>query len=443
MGGACCAHAGNKSAHTGANLFMSADLPQRRRIFYGWYIVAAGFVSLWFHAGVGFYSFPVFLVALSESLGWGKGATAMGISVTFVGGGLASPVVGRLVPTWGVKKIVIAGALIMSAAFVLFSRMQTLWQFYIICLGFAVGVSCTGPMSTSYAVSDWFDRKRGRAMGVMMVGVGVGGLVVVPLTRRLIDLFQWQTTFLIFGVLTCLFLVPVASAIFKRRPAELGVLPDGETPADGPAEEKRAQGPPGGGGVIGWTFREAVRTSSFWVIAAAFILATFGQTAILVNQVAYFQDIGISPEKAANALGFCALLGIGGKLFFGAMADRYPARYAMALCFGLQAVGTILLLRTQTLGSPFWFVIIWGFAMGGVIALEPLIVGECFGMKSFGVILGMVYVFTTVGASVGPPFAGFIFDINQSYLSAFVVFVATYALATGLSFLAVPPRTPG
>ncbi len=422
---------------------MNARAPQRRGIFYGWYIVAAGFVSLWFHAGVGFYSFPVFLVALSENLGWGKGETAIGISMTFVGGGLASPVVGRLVPAWGVKKIVIAGALIMSASFVLFSRMQTLWQFCLICLLLAVGVSCTGPMSTSYAVSDWFERKRGRAMGVMMVGVGVGGLIVVPLTRRLIDLFQWQRTFLIFGVLTFLVLIPVAGAVFKRRPAELGVLPDGKTPADDPAREKHNRMPSGFAAAVGLTFREAVRTPSFWAIAAAFILATFGQIGILVHQVAYFQDIGISPEKAADALGLCALLGIAGKLFFGAMADRYPVRYAMALCFGLQAVGTVLLLRTQALGSPFWFVIIWGFAMGGVIALEPLIVGECFGMKSFGVILGMFYVFSTIGASVGPPFAGFIFDINQSYLFAFAVFVATYTLATGLSFLAIPPRAPG
>ncbi len=169
-------------------------------------------------------------------------------------------------------------------------------------------------------------------------------------------------------------------------------------------------------------------------------MATFGQTALLINQVAYFQDIGISPEKAASALGFCALLGIAGKLFFGAMADRHPTRYAMALCFGLQAVGTVVLLFTPALGSPYWFVLVWGFAMGGVIALEPLIVAECFGLKSFGVILGMIYVCTTFGASIGPPFAGFVFDVNQSYTLAFAVFVFTYLLAAALSFLAIPPN---
>ncbi|UCD58183.1 MAG: MFS transporter [Candidatus Hydrogenedentota bacterium] len=421
---------------------MSTNMPRERGIFYGWYIVAAGFVSLWFHAGVGFYSFPVFLVALTENLGWGRGATNVGMSLTFLMGGFVSPAVGRLVSKYGVKRIILGGSLIMSAAFFLFSRMQTLWQFYIICVGFAVGVSCTGPMSTSYAVSDWFDKKRGTAMGIMMVGIGVGGLIIVPLTRWLIDRFLWQTTFMIYGILTSLVLIPVAGTIFKRRPAELGVLPDGEmfVGAENPDERNADVSPALVADASGWTFREAVRTSTFWIISAAFVLVTFGQTAILINQVAYFQDIGISPEKAARALGLCAFLGIAGKLFFGTMADRYPTRYAMALCFGLQAVGTVVLLCTPMLGSPMWFVIVWGFPMGGVVTLEPLIVSECFGIKSFGSILGTMYVLTTMGASIGPPFAGFIFDINKSYFLAFALFVLTTSLATALSLLAVPQR---
>ncbi len=413
---------------------------QSRRIFYGWYIVAAGFVSLFMHAGVGFYAFPVFLVELSEYFGWGRGITNVGMSLTFIMGGLASPVVGRAVPIFGVRKVVFVGALIMGAAFLLFSQMKTLWQFYVVCLMFAVGVSCTGPMSTSYAVSDWFRKKRGAAMGVMMVGVGVGGLIIVPLTRLLIDAFRWQTTFVIYGIFTVSALGPIALAVFRRRPAELGVVPDGEV-AENDTEESEPRVPDASIESSGeWTFRVAVRTSAFWVIAGAFILATFGQTSILINQVAYFQDIGITPEKAASALGLCAFLGIAGKLFFGAMADRYPARYAMSLCFGLQAVGTIILLFTPVLGSPFWFVILWGFAMGGVITLEPLIVGECFGMKSFGVILGMIYVCTTLGASIGPPFAGFVFDITDSYVAAFFIFVITYALSSALSLWAIPPQ---
>ena len=128
--------------------------------------------------------------------------------------------------------------------------------------------------------------------------------------------------------------------------------------------------------------------------------------------------------------------------FFGAMADRYPVRHAMALSFGLQAVGTVILIYTGAIGSPLLFVLVWGFAMGGVIALEPLIVAECFGMKSFGVILGMIYVATTVGAASRPPFAGIIFDLTGDYSGAFAVFVVTYALAAILSFLAIPPGAP-
>jgi MFS family permease len=414
---------------------------QKQKIFYGWYVVAAGMVCLWINAGIGFYSFPVFFVELTETFGWGRGETAAGISVSILLSGLASPLIGMLVPKYGSKNVVLAGALIMGGALVLFSFMQTLWQYYLICIVLAVGWTGTGPIPTSYSVSDWFEKKRGRATGIMMVGVGLGGLTFAPLTRRLIDHFQWQTTFIMYGIFVCLILVPVIAAVFKRRPRELGVLPDGELPSEGsdrrPAHEMTSSSSP-----PDWTFREAVRTRAFWAISVTFILATFGQTAILINQVAYFQDVGISPKEATGALGLCAMLGITGKLFFGAMADRYPARYAMVLCFGLQAVGTVLLLCTPVFDSPYWFVLVWGFAMGGVIALEPLIAAECFGLKSFGVTLGMIYVFTTLGAAIGPPFAGFVFDISNSYVVAFFLFVATYALGAGLSFLAIPPGRP-
>jgi len=418
---------------------VNPDSTRKPKIFYGWYIVAASFVSLWIHAGVGFYSFPIFLTEFNEYFGWGRGATNAGMSIMFIMGALSSPVVGRLLPQYGAKKIVMTGALIMSITFVLFSRMQTLWQFYIVCLGFAVGVSCTGPVPTSFAVSDWFQKKRGRATGIMMVGVGVGGLIIVPLTRWLINLFQWQNTFLLYAGVTSLLLIPIGGAIFRRRPSERGILPDGELSTSPASGSDVSSSDTSAGDFAGWPFGEAARTPTFWIIACAFILATFGQTGLLLNQVSYFQDIGISPEKAAGALGFCAMLGILGKLFFGVMADRYPVRYSMVLCFGLQAVGTLLLLWTREFGSPLWFVLVWGFAMGGIIALEPLIVGECFGMKSFGVILGMIYVCTTIGASSGPPFAGFISDMTNSYTIAFVVFIITYALAAGLSFLAIPP----
>lgn len=413
------------------------------RIFYGWFIVAAGFVCLWINVGIGFYSFPVFLVDLTESLRWGRGETTAGFSITFIIGGLASPFVGRLVAKYGSKKIILAGALLTSATFVLLGFMRTLWQDHLICSILAVGLSCTGTVTTSYALSDWFNKFRGRAMGVMMVGAGLGGLTFVPLTRRLIDLFRWNMTFVIYGVFVSLILLPITAIFFKRRPAD--ILPDGELSAT--ANDIIDNSRPGSTHSIAaansLTLRSALGTPTFWIISAAFILATFGQTAILVHQVAYFQDIGIPAKKAAEALGLCAFLGVGGKLFFGAMADRYPVRYAVALCFGMQVIGSVLLLQTQVLGSPLWFVIIWGFAMGGIIALEPLIVAECFGLESFSVILGVLYVFTTIGGSVGAPFAGFVFDKSGSYLFPFILFIFTYALATGLSFLAVPPQYDG
>ncbi len=416
---------------------MSSPPSGRPGIFYGWYIVAAGLVTMWINAGVGFYAFPVFFSELSENLGWGMGAINIGLSISMVLGGLVSPPVGLMVPKLGSKKVIIVGAILMSASFMLFGTMRLLWQYYLICALLAIGWTLTGTIPTSYSVSDWFVKKRGMAMGIMLVGVGLGGRTFAPLTRWLINHFEWQPSFFIYGVFMSVVLIPIAGAIFRERPAERGVLPNGQS-ADSDSDTVFSRWPSSSGIPHDWTFQSAVRTPVFWVICMIFILATFSQTALLLNQVRHFESVGFSSVKAATALGNCALLGIFGKLFFGAMADRYPVRFAMVLCLGFQAVGTVLLIYAPTLGSPYWFVLVWGFAMGGVITLQPLIVAECFGLKSFGVILGMTYVFTTIGSSVGAPFAGFIYDVKGSYILAFVIFAVAYAVATALSFLAVP-----
>jgi MFS family permease len=396
---------------------------------------------MWVSAGMGFYAFPIFFVELSEVFGWEMAKINAGFAVSMLCGGLVSPLVGLLLPRLGSKKVIVTGALIMSTSFVLFSAMYALWQYLLICIVLAVGWTCTGSIPTTYSISDWFEKKRGRATGIMMVGVGLGGWSIAPLTRRLIDVLGWKETFVAYAIVTTAILVPIAALIYKRRPAELGVLPDGRMPDEAPDSAENAI-EESATADTGWEFRDAVRTHVFWLISITFILVTFGQTALLLNIPTHLKSIGVSPKSAASALGTCAMLGMAGKLFFGWMADRYSARRAMIVSFGLQAVGTVLLIYTSTLGSPYWFVLVWGFAMGGVVALEPLIVAECFGLKSFGVILGMVYVFTTIGSSIGPVFAGYIFDIRESYILAFVVFAVTYTLATGLSFLAIPPDKP-
>ena len=419
---------------------MNNESSGKSPIFYGWYIVAAASVCMWVSAGMGFYAFPIMFVELNTTLGWDMAKVNMGMSVAMVFGGLISPLVGMALAKFEPKRIIIGGALIMSLSFLLFSRMQTLWQYYLIYLVLAVGWTCTGTIPTAHAVSDWFEKKRGTAIGIMMVGVGLGGLSIAPLTHLLIDKLGWEKTFVVYGVATSAILIPVSAALLKRRPAELGALPDGETAADSP-ESDGDDGEPSPT-LNGWTLGAAVRTRAFWVISITFILVTFGQTALLLNQAVHFESIGFSPASAAAALGFCAMMGMAGKPFFGWMADRYSARHAMALSFALQAVGTIILIYTAALGSIWYFVIVWGFAMGGVVALQPLIVAECFGMKSFGVILGMTFVAAIVGSATGPPFAGYIFDTSGSYTFAFFVFVITYALGAALSLLAVPPKPP-
>ena len=150
--------------------------------------------------------------------------------------------------------------------------------------------------------------------------------------------------------------------------------------------------------------------------------------------------MGISPVAAATALGFTAGMGVAGKLGVGYLADRLPIRYVAILCFAFQAVGVLLLMATRTIEMVWVFVIVFGFAMGGIATLEPLIVVGFFGLASIGAILGAMMLVFAFGAAAGPFMAAYIYDLLGSYHWAFIIFLAAYAAAILAMLLAPPAR---
>jgi predicted MFS family arabinose efflux permease len=169
---------------------------------------------------------------------------------------------------------------------------------------------------------------------------------------------------------------------------------------------------------------------SFW-IAASFFLAPVAQMGMLQHQVPLIVEAGISQTVAATALGLTAGLGGLGKLCFGRISEMLPFRYAVMLCFGLQALGVLVL---------FIYVVIFGFAMGGVIVLLPLVVGHFFGLAAFGVIMGTMSLILALGNASGALISGLIYDSLGSYRYAMVAYMCLYVIATSSIFLAGRPR---
>jgi MFS family permease len=398
------------------------------RLFYGWWIVGASFVVLLVTVGVGLYAPPVFLVPLQEQFGWSRAAIAGGSALAAVMVGFVSPLVGVWIDRYGSRKVMTAGALVMAAAFALLSQVTALWQLYALNLAAALGMTCVAWIPNQTLISNWFDRKRGLAMGIALAGIGFGGLAMAPVAGLLIDRLGWRLAFACLSSLIFFVVIPVTLALVRSLPADMGLLPDGELPtARSPGStihgECEAQAVPG------LTLSDAVQSRAFWVLSLGQFLWTFGSMSVIGHLVAFLRDVGFESSVAASSLGIAIGISVVGRLSFGYFADLFTKKAIMVTALLLHGASVFCLLGIQSPGALLAFVTLFGLGIGGGAVLVPLLVGECFGLLSFGRILGMVMISATLGAAVGPVLTGWIYDVTGVYRFAFLLHIAAFATA--------------
>ena len=403
-------------------------------IFYGWWIVAVAFVTHCVTTGIVFYSFGVFLTVLTDAFGWSRAEVSWGFSLVSLCGAIYAPLVGRAVDRFGPRVSQIVGALAMSAGFVLLRGIENKVAFYLLMGGLvSFGSTALGPLPSNTAVSNWFVALRGRALGIATAGISMGGVIFVPLTHLLIARLGWRDAFAALGVLIVAIVIPPVAWLMVRRPEDIGLRPDGGVRRSGEHigiehEHERSVTP-----------REAMRQRNFWLITAAFALTVMGLSATLLHQVSFLLDRGISGAAGAFTLGATAGVGVLGKLGFGYLLDHFGQRRVIVWCFGLQALGVVLLAATYSWPMLVLFVLVYGFAMGGNATLQATILGECFGRLYYGAIAGRMTPFIVIGQAVGVPLLGAVRDRCGSYVPAFGLVVGLNLLAmTLIARLEVP-----
>jgi MFS family permease len=402
--------------------------------FYGWRIVAASFSILFVSVGIALYTPAVFLPKLEQEFGWSRAAISAAISIGAVVGALLSPLVGRWIDRWGARHVMSIGGLLMASGFFLLSQMDSLLQMYAFNLLAAMGVTAVAWIPNQTLISNWFERKRGLAMGITLAGIGFGGLLMAPLTSALIGALGWRFAYAGLSALILFVVVTLSLTVVRSAPADLGLLPDGDPPAPPDADSgpvpledvqpavEELQGSPGLG--------EAARTRSFWIIAGSYFLVAFGQQSVLVHLVAFLGDAGFDDSVGAWSLGLTIGASVGGRLLFGLLADRYPKKWVMYTAILLHAPAILVLFRIGSVGALPAFIPIFGFAVGGSAVLFPLLVGECFGLRAYGQILGVVMLAAALGVATGPVLTGRIFDVSGSYDAAFALHVAAILVAS-------------
>jgi MFS family permease len=293
-------------------------------------------------------------------------------------------------------------------------------------------------------VANWFSRKRGLAMGIALAGIGFGGLAMSPLAALLIERLDWRLAYVGLASLVLLIVVGVVAAFVRSKPADLGQCPDGAPPHPaGTDPNASVAARPGERAPVPGAL-EAFRSRAFWILSLCNMLTVFATLSIVAHLVAFLRDAGYQSQVAAASLGLMVGASVGGRVLFGVLADRYPKPRVMSLALILAASGALLLFGVHVGGVLPGFVVAFGLAFGGTAVLVPLLVGECFGLASFGKILGALMVSATVGAAAGPVLTGWIFDVTGSYRMAFVLHVAALsASALAILFVRMPERSDG
>jgi MFS family permease len=401
-------------------------------------VLAAAFLMQTAFAGSHF-TFGVFLKPLARDFQWGRGETAFAYTLQWWISSPAAVWLGWLSDRIGARKVLLFGGLIFGLGFLLSSTIHSLWQFYLY-FGVFAGVgraAARAPLLS--AVFQFFNKRKGLAVGITLSGTGVGTFLFPSLARYVMSVANWSAAFLVIGALSTVMIV--TSALFIRAPKP-GEVDDGKISAGSKGQGIDAGGLLGSPGQV-WTVRKVLHHRVFILFLVMGLFCCISHSLPLAHIVAYATDRGIGDMVAASVLGLLGVSAAVGRLLWGAVSDRIGARKAVLCCIALQTAMMFWVAFAQGVWLFRLFAITFGLAYGGVLPLYAVVTRELFGMRRFGTIYGMHSFATSLGMGAGGLVGGILFDYTGSYFIPFMTSTALGIIATALAIHLAFLKGPG
>ncbi|MDP2644140.1 MAG: MFS transporter [Desulfobacterales bacterium] len=383
---------------------------QNSTLFYGYIVAAAGF-WIWFIGFGTIGTFGVFFVPVSAEFDWTRADTALASSLRSLTMGLMAFFMGWMTDKLGPRFVVVFFGSFLGIAFLFLSRTTTLWQFTLYhALISAIGMS-TASVPIMATVSRWFARRRGLILGLVQSGVGLGGCIISPITGRLIIVYGWRTAYAVLGILALVGIT--ASGLFLRRdPRDMGLLPDGAKEES--ALHNRKPGVESAAPAL--NIIQLFFTRQFWVLAGLYFAFGFCRSTFTTHIGPHVQDLGFTLAQAANVLAIINFSSIAGRIVMGRAADNMGVRRAMMIGYAATVVDMIWGLYTRSLWGLYLYAAIFGFGWGAQAVLRFPATVEVFGLRSAGLVMGIMGIFEhVVAASIGVWVAGYVFDLAGNY----------------------------
>ena len=403
-------------------------------IYYGWYIVLLAFVANFMSVGTSFYIFNAFMEPLSEAHGWSRTALNMALVLGMLAGFVGQFLAGTLVMRTGPRILMLIAPILSGGACILLGRTGVLWQFYVLYVLLYLGSMTYGGVVANTAVNNWFVRKKGQALGFASAGISFSG-VVLPFVAMIIILRSSISDAFLWIGLSTMAVGPLSWLVVRDWPEQFGLQPDG-LPLERltGSEDLRDQREPRNDGFNRkepWPLRRLIGTGTFWKLGLSLGLALTSVGAVMSQLKPRFADVGFDDMTAMGMMAATACIGAVAKYVWGVLCDRFDPRRVFAVLVSMMALGLGLALIHDSLVALALFIVVFGFSMGGVMSLFPIIVADLYGRESFPAVFRYVSLIIIIEIS-GFVIVGQSFDRTGSYDLAYIIFILLDLIAVSL-----------
>ena len=420
-------------------MLLASRLRDTFPVYYGWIVVAASSTVVFARMAPAITTLTVLIFPISQQLGWSRTLIAGSVSAGAIASLALAPAVGWAIDRFGARPVLVVSVLGLGVAMLSLAWATIPLTFYIAFASARVVFHTSAPIGASTVAARWFIAKRGRAIGVIFIIVSVGGIVYTMVAALVVESYGLKTTWIVIGLMVLVISVAPSFLLVAERPEDVGLLPDGDEPADKKmlpisafheVENMTLE-------EDSWLLSEAVRSGTFWLLILMGFACYFVHTSIGVHMGAYFRDLGLGATSAALAVSVSWIVSAIGSLVWGWVTDRISVRYAYCGMFLFQAGSTLYLMFTGGTAGVFLASALFGVVSAGSNVVPSVIYANYFGRSSLGKIRGLGEVGVLLGQGTGPVIAGVLFSLQGGYDTIFVVFIV---LALGCSLLALKAR---
>lgn len=372
-------------------------------MYYGWYIVIAAALTNAVMGGLIVYAITSMVNPIVAAFGWSYTLVSIVSVVRGIESGALNPVAGFLVDRISARKLMFSGTLLASGGLLMLSRATNLGMFYGSFLLITMGTTITLNVVPTTVIIRWFRHKVGKATSIFAIGIGLGGFMV-PLTTLMIDNLGWQQAIMILAGVTLVIGAPL-SLVFRDRPEDYGLLPDGGPVKPSPSTIRQPEPP-------SLTLKQALRTRAFWQFGMAATCYVAGISGYVWYVMPYLEASGVTRQTASIIAMLVPAGSIPARLLMGWLADRYPKRKVTAMAVSICGVGLLLFAGISLNPTVFivLYVIVLAIGISGLTPLPPTVAREYFGTRHFGAIFGMMGIFFTAGTVSTPLIIGAVLD---------------------------------